>query len=205
MKKFFTIIFLLLLTKTDVFSQINRTPEIFIGTGTSMLSSPETLSNSYNSGFNFGISLGLPLNDVLSVKGTFNYGDYDLNEISILHNARITARGLHVLGDNATLLTFSGNMKIFLGKGVPYFLGGIGYYKLSFDDLYIGYMGEEEEQSEKEIDGINKSIWGVLLGFGKEFSLTEKFGFFVDGTYNIILNTEKINYLAIIAGVMFKL
>lgn len=177
---------------SDAYAQLPG-PKVYVGAGASMPNAPAAFSDSYNTGLNAVVGLGLPLfpftEGVLAVR----YDRFGLDGEE--GGSFFGDPSVSVDGGTMSVLSGSFNLKVSppMPKLSPYAIGGVGLYRSTTGD--VTYAGGGAVEVEGETD------FGVNLGVGLMFDLVPLVSLFVEPQYVIVFTEdESTTYYPIRAG-----
>ncbi|MEG8948171.1 hypothetical protein [Rosettibacter firmus] len=187
------------------FAQGGRNTELYINTGFSLPSQPETFSDYWNTGINIGGGLGFPFSSSLVFVGRVDYNNFSFDEEGFLKDNNFAGYGVSISGGSASIVTITGNLKANListpNSVSPYFVGGIGYFKMTIDEFTISALGESEK-----VEGDTESAFSVLFGVGVDIPAGETMSIYFEGKYGIgFTEDESKKYFPLNAGIKIKL
>jgi hypothetical protein len=179
-------------------------PEFYASAGLSLATSPKEFRDYWPAGISFGCGIGFPLASHLGLVGFFDYSRFSLSDDKWLRDVGLSGYGITVAGGDASMMTFSGNLKVLAAPPdsptAPYFSGGIGFFHVSTTDATLygpgGYL---------TLEGTSDSAFAVLFGAGIDFALVDYVDLFVDGRYTVAFTeTEATQLFPIRLGVKLR-
>ena len=195
MKKLF--ILLICLWAPLLFAQNVSKTNYYISTGISKTYAPEDFNKFWREGFNLGVGVGRLITPRVEIQGTLAYNSFDLNTTAYIDNGTLTSYLLNdstgfktVDGGQTSIISFLINLKAMFPtkqnlKVVPYFVGGIGYSRINFDEIQIqSPVDTKIEPSHLE----NVLTTGVGIGF--EFDVSEKTDIYLEGKFNVMFTEQ---------------
>ena len=172
--------------------------------GFSLPSSPEEFSDYWNSGINFGVGIERPISPKLIFQACLDYNTFPMNEDKFLSEAGVSGYDISLDGGGASIINVSANLKAPLSvkesSVTPYFVGGLGIFRLSVGDITVRYQGQSETA-----EGASETALSILLGTGLDFTINPKVKMFVEIKYGIgFTEGESTKYIPIKVGLSFK-
>lgn len=184
-------------------SQVERGTLSF-NSGFSLPATPVDFADYWKTGLNFGAALEYPLSPKVIFQGCLDYNNFPLNEDKFLSEDGLNGLGVSLDGGAASIITVSANLKAPLpvqGSSVtPYFVGGLGIFRLSLSDVTVRYQGQSGR-----VEGISETATALIFGTGLDFTINPKVNMFVEIKYVIgITEGESTRYFPVKIGLSFR-
>lgn len=176
----------------DAYAQLPPTPKVYIGGGASMPDTPASFSDSYNTGLNLTVGVGLPLFPFTEGVIAARYDRFGLDEAF--------TGGVSI--DDGTLSVFSGSFNLKISPPMlaisPYAIGGVGVYRTTTGEVSLSDDGSVGLDGETNL--------GANIGVGLTFDLVPLVGLFIEPQYVVIFTEgESTTYYPIRAGLAIGL
>lgn len=163
-----------------------------------MPNAPDAFNESYKTGPNLTAGIGLPLFPFTEGIAAVRYDRFALDGEA--YSEELGMPNISV--DGGTLSVFSGSFNVKISPPMlavsPYFIGGLGVYRMTAGDLTVSGAGTLEFESETNL--------GANFGVGLTFDLVPLIGLFVEPQYVIIFEEgDDTTYYPIRAGLVIGL
>lgn len=204
MKRVTFSIFLLLVTTANILAQGTNKLEFYCNSGISFPAAPDEFTDYWRMGFNFGGGIGYSVTPNLTLIGYFDFNGFRFDDDKFLRDYGFSGYGISISGGEASIITFSGNLKATLqtrpSQVRPYFCGGIGLFKLSIGDVTVYGPG-----GSATAEGDSETAFSVLFGAGIDFAIGERMDLFIEGRYVIgFTEDESTQMFPIKLGIKFR-
>jgi opacity protein-like surface antigen len=179
--------------------------EVYFGTGISFPVYPETFSNVWNTGYNFGGGLFTSISSIAQFGVGIEYNNfaYDIKRVYALYG--LNANGVAASGGSASIILVSPMIKIRFSRARDrisgYALLGIGYFHVSTGDLTI-----DQGNNVYTLSGDSHSAVAVHLGIGVDVPVNDQLGILFQGEFiNGFTDVQATQYIPVRAGMRFAL
>jgi len=173
--------------------------------GISIPVAPDTFVDYWGAGYNIsgGVGYFLGHQQRFAVQGCVDYSNHPLDEEEFLKAAGVS--GISISGGSLQVLAVSVDIRASLGladaRAVPYFLGGVGLFRMSMSDMAAAGGGEFYSQEINE----SESKIGYGFGAGLDLRLTERSGVFLQAKYSIgLTEDEAMHHLPLKIGFFYR-
>ncbi len=188
----------------NVFPQENIY-KLYLGSGISIPSGPETFSDYWESGYNLNAGFGYAFTSNLSATLMINYNQFTFADEKLLEDAGLNNTGVQIDGGKTYFWAFTANLKYnFLVSAdfiSPYVTGGAGYFGLRADPIVLSYGSFSAATDEA-----SESSFFVNAGAGLEIPISQIFGFFIEANYSIgFTKEENTNYIPLKVGLSLNI
>lgn len=160
-----------------------QTPKVgvtfYLNSGLSLPLAPKGFSDYWNSSANFGGGAGYKISPYLTLQGFFTSNSFGFNDDQYIDYLGVD---IAIDGGGLSITTATLNVKAsFIASGgrvTPYFVGGLGYFKISGDDITytLGLYHYTIPGPE------SKSTLASCIGFGVDIMVIEMAGIFIEFT-----------------------
>lgn len=151
-----------------------------VHTGVAFLLGPDVLTQEHGTGFNIGGSIDFEVNEWVDLRPSFIYGRFPVDEDGVWDALGIADPGIDIDGGavSGVLLAADARLKIPTtdARTVPYFLGGIGFFRAAQSDVRFAYQGQSYEYNISTSD----NAFGIHFGGGIAFGLSPSTSMFVE-------------------------
>lgn len=179
-------------------------PVFRVGAGLSVPSSPDVFSDYWKIGPHAVGAIGYPVTRGFILEGQVEYNNFTLDDDAILRDLGFSPADVTIQGAAATVLAGTamaiGRIQAPGSKVAPYFLGGVGFSRLSAGDITASGPG-----GTATLDGDSETAFSVGFGVGIEIMVTPTAGIFLDGKYSILFTEdESSQYLPFRVGLVVR-
>ena len=179
----------------NAYAQLPPTPKVYIGGGASMPNAPASFSDSYRTGPNVTVGIGLPLFPFTEGVLAARYDRFGLDG---------AYTGFSVDGGTLSVLSGSLNLKInppLPAPISPYAIGGVGVYRSTVGEVTVSGTGGSLSLG---LEG--DTNLGANLGVGLTFDLMPLVDLYIEPQYVIVFSEgEDMKYYPIRAGLAIGL
>jgi len=175
------VVFLILSLTTS--AQERQKPDLLVFAGLSFPAGPESFSDNWKMGFNFGGGLAYPLTSEFFLVGSFEYNNFAFDGDGFLRRYGATGLGITITGGSASIISITGSLKRSFplpGSASPYVFGGGGFFHLSLSDVTISGGG-----TSSKVEGGSKSALSGSLGAGIDIAAGKSAMFFLEGKFEL--------------------
>ena len=175
--------------------------------GVSIPTGPDPFKDFWGAGISLGGGGGVTLGDSKqpALLVSVDYNRHPIDGDAFLSDLGVSDLGVSLSGGSITLLNLMANLRFNLtpvdAKASPYFIGGVGMFRLSVSDIVATGGGQVITEP---IDAAETKL-GIGFGAGVDINVGENVGLFIEAKYGIgFTEDESTHHLPIKAGLIYR-
>ncbi len=183
----------------------DRKMEYTVGGGVSLLLTPESKSDAYNTGFQGAVGFGFKISPHLLLGGSLSYNNFSLDKSALMESVGIPpGSNIDIVGGSINLVEVLGVVKYYLlsAETSPniYIIGGPGFSWGLITEVTVVIPGQRPFTQNSETD-TNFTLAG---GLGVKFRVSKSTHLFVEGRYNVLISGgADLTFVPLRFGVVF--
>jgi len=196
MKKILVV--MLCLSATLVFAQDYSKMNYYAGVGITKNYAPEDFNKYWREGFNIDAGIGRDIASRIELQGKLTFNSFDLNTTNYVDYGNLSVPTIYdtlgyktANGGQATMLSFMINAKLLFppkrsSKAVPYFIAGIGYSRLHFEQIDV-----QSSMDTKIVPASTENVLTTGIGIGFDIDVTKRTDLYLEGRFDVLFTENE--------------